>query len=399
VKIARRVERVTPSVTLEITSLAKRMKEQGQAVVNFAAGEPDFDTPEYIKEAAIRAIKKGWTKYTPASGLLELKKAISKKLEKDNHLRFSPTQIVVSSGAKQALYNVLQVLCEKKDQVLIVSPYWVSYPEMVNLAQARVRIIKTDARNNFKLDKRALLSNINKNTRVLILNSPGNPTGCVYSRGELEEIAEVATRRNLYVISDEIYEKLIFEGRRHISLASLNKRIYKRTIVVNGVSKSYAMTGWRIGYLACVQPQIIKAVSNLQSHSTSCPCSISQMAAREALTRTKNSQIRKMVKEFQLRRDCMLKGLGEITKLSCLKPEGTFYIFCDISAVGLDSLTLAQRLLKETRTAVIPGVAFGRDDYIRLSFATGMEQIEEGVNRIKGWVKSYGIHNRRKDIR
>ncbi len=386
-KIARRVEKITPSLTLEITSKAKRMKEQGLAVVNFAAGEPDFDTPEYIKKAAIEAIKEGFTKYTPSTGFLKLKEAISRKLEKDNHLTFSPSQIIVSSGAKHALYNILQVLCERGDQVLIGSPYWVSYPEMVALAQAKARIIKTDLHNNFKLDKKSLNYNITKKTKVLILNSPGNPTGCVYSREELSEIAEVAIRQNLYVISDEIYEKLIFDGKKHISCASLNKKIYKHTIIVNGVSKSYAMTGWRIGYLACADQRIVKAIGNLQSHSTSCPCSISQRAAWKALSSLNKSQIRKMVKEFQLRRDCMLKALSEIANLSFVKPEGAFYVFCNISKLGLDSITFAHRLLKEAKIAVIPGRAFGRDDYIRLSFATGFTQIQEGVRRLKDWVE------------
>ena len=387
-KIARRVEKITPSLTLEITSKAKRMKEQGLAVVNFAAGEPDFDTPEYIKKAAIEAIKEGFTKYTPSTGFLKLKEAISRKLEKDNHLTFSPSQIIVSSGAKHALYNILQVLCEKGDQVLIGSPYWVSYPEMVALAQAKVRIIKTDLHNNFKLDKKSLNYNITKKTKVLILNSPGNPTGCVYSREELSEIAEVAIRQNLYVISDEIYEKLIFDGKKHISCASLNKEIYRRTIVVNGVSKSYAMTGWRIGYLACADQRIVKAIANLQSHSTSCPCSISQRAAWGALSSPNKSQTRKMVKEFQLRRDCMLRALSEIANLSFVKPEGAFYVFCNISKLGLDSITFAQRLLKEAKIAVIPGRAFGKDDYIRLSFATGLTQIQEGVRRLKDWIEN-----------
>ncbi len=386
-KVARRVEKVTPSLTLEITSKAKRMKEQGLAVVNFAAGEPDFDTPEYIKKAAIEAIKEGFTKYTPSTGFLKLKEAISEKLEKDNHLPFSPSQIIVTSGAKHALYNILQVLCERGDEVLIGSPYWVSYPEMVALAQAKARIIKTDLDNNFKLDKKSLNYNITKGTKVLILNSPGNPTGCVYSPEELSEIAEVAIRRNLYVISDEIYEKLIFDGKKHISCASLNKKIYKRTIIVNGVSKSYAMTGWRIGYLASACERIVRAIGNLQSHSTSCPCSISQRAAWCALSSVNKSQMQKMVKEFQLRRDCMLRALSEIANLSFLKPEGAFYVFCNISKLGLDSITFARRLLKEAKVAVIPGRAFGRDDYIRLSFATGLTQIQEGIRRLKDWVE------------
>ena len=386
-KISRRVESATASLTLEITSIAKKMSGQGERVVNFAAGEPDFDTPGYIKEAAIEAIKNGFTKYTPSSGCLELKQAISKKLEKDNHLTFSPSQIVVTCGAKHALYNILQALCESKEEVLIPSPYWVSYPEMVVLAGAYPRIIKTTLKNNFKLDKQTLKSNITKKTKVLILNSPVNPTGSVYSLKELQGLAEIVAEHNIYVISDEIYEKLIFDGEKHTSFASLNKEAYRRTIVVNGVSKSYAMTGWRIGYLASAEEKLIKAISNLQSHSTSNPCSISQKAACAALNKTKTNQMRKMVEEFQSRRDYMLQGLEKIAGLSCLKPKGTFYVFCNISKLGLDSLTFSRRLLQEAKVAVIPGKAFGQDDYVRLSFATSGEQIKEGLSRIKDWAK------------
>lgn len=385
--LARRVAGITPSLTLAITSQAKKMKQQGLDVVNFAAGEPDFDTPIYIKEAAIRAIKEGFTKYTPATGYQQLKEAISRKLAQDSHLHYSPSQIIVSSGAKHALYNILQVLCEKGDEIVIASPYWVSYPQMIKLAGAKVRTIKTKAENGFKLDKESLSCNITRKTKILILNNPGNPTGCVYSDQELTQIAEVIIRHNLYVISDEIYEKLIFNQKKHISFASLNKEVFKRTIVISGVSKSYAMTGWRIGYLACAEQRIIEAISNLQSHSTSNPCSISQKAAWEALAKSKKNQLNCMVKEFQLRRDCMLRGLEKVAGFSPFKPDGAFYVFCKISKTGLDSTTFAQRLLKQTKVAVIPGKAFGRDDYIRLSFTTSREQIKKGIGRIKDWVE------------
>lgn len=386
-KIAKRVAGITPSLTLAITSKASEMKQQGLDVVNFAAGEPDFDTPVYIKEAAIRAIKEGFTKYTPATGYQQLKEAISRKLAQDSHIHYSPSQIIVSSGAKHALYNILQVLCEKGDEIVIASPYWVSYPQMIKLAGAKVRTIKTKAENGFKLDKKSLSCNITRKTKILILNSPGNPTGCVYSHQELAQIAEVIIRHNLYVISDEIYEKLIFNQKKHISFASLNKKVFKRTIVISGVSKSYAMTGWRIGYLACAEQRIIEAISNLQSHSTSNPCSISQKAAWEALAKTKKNQLNCMVKGFQLRRDCMLRGLEKVAGFSPFKPDGAFYVFCKISKAGLDSTTFAQRLLKQTKVAVIPGKAFGRDDYIRLSFTTSREQIKKGIGRIKDWVE------------
>jgi len=386
VKIARRVEKVTPSLTLEVTSLAKKLKAQGRAVINFAAGEPDFDTPQYIKNAAIKAIRNGFTKYTPPTGLVKLKQAICAKLAKDNHLKYSPSQIIVSCGAKHSLYNILQTLCEKGDEVLIASPYWVSYPEMAALAGAKARIIRTSLHNGFKLDQESLKRSINRKTKLLILNTPANPTGCVYSAAELKEIAKIAVRHNLYVVSDEIYEKLTFDGKKHISIASLNKQAYNRTIVVNGVSKSYAMTGWRIGYLACPDERIVKAIGNLQSHSTSNPCSISQWAAWEAISKPQKAQIKGMVKDFQKRRNCMLEGLGEIDGLSCFKPGGAFYVFCNISKLGLDSLSFCRRLLKEAEVALIPGVAFGRDDYVRFSFATSLGQIQEGIRRIKQWV-------------
>lgn len=386
-KIAQRVKEVAPSLTLEVTSLAKKMKQQGQDVVNFGAGEPDFDTPEHIKEAAIKAIRGGYTKYTPASGALELKQAICDKFKQDNSLTYSPSQVIISSGAKHTLYNILQVLCEKDDEVITISPFWVSYPEMIKLACGKVRVVETSKEEGFKLTKKLLLSVITKKTKVLILNSPSNPAGIIYTREELGEIAKIAIEKNLYVISDEIYEELIYDGKKHVSIASINDEIFKRTIVVNGVSKAYAMTGWRIGYLGCIDEEIVKAIGSLQSHSTSNPCSISQKAALEALTEPQDQQMAAMVEEFQLRRDCMFEGLNEIKKLKPLKPEGAFYIFCDISKTGLDSMSFARNLLQEAKVAVIPGIAFGRDDYIRLSFTTNQEQIKKGIDRIKDWVE------------
>jgi aspartate aminotransferase len=386
-KIAQRVAGIIPSLTLEITSLAKKMKAQGHTVVNFAAGEPDFDTPAYIKEAAIKAIKEGFTKYTPSTGEQKLKEVISEKLKKDNQLQYLPSQIVICCGAKHALYNILQVICEKGDEIVITSPYWVSYPEMIKLAGTTANIVKTTEKNRFKLERKALISKINKRTKALILNSPANPTGCVYSRQELRQIAEIAIQRNLYIISDEIYEHLIFDGKKHVSIASLNKKIYQRTITVNGVSKTYAMTGWRIGYLACAQEKVIKAISSLQSHSTSNPCSISQKAAEEAIKNSKSDQLLMIVQQLQAKRNLLLEGLRTIAGISFVKPEGAFYVFCNISRLGLDSVTFAQRLLKEAYIAVVPGKAFGRDNYVRISFATSEEQIHEGIRRLKDWIK------------
>ncbi|MFH1045937.1 MAG: pyridoxal phosphate-dependent aminotransferase [Candidatus Omnitrophota bacterium] len=386
-KIAKRLEKVSPSLTLEVTNLAKKLKDQGRAIVNFAGGEPDFDTPEHIKLAAIAAIKEGFTKYTPSSGTAQLKKAIAQKFLQDNHLSYTPEQIIVSCGAKHSIYNIILALCEKGDEVIMGSPYWLSYPEMVALAEAKAKIVKTPLKKNFKLDKESLQRSINKKSKLLILNSPSNPTGAVYTRDELKEIVEVVLRHNLYVISDEIYEKLIYDGQEHVSCASLGKEIFQRTIVVNGVSKSYAMTGWRIGYLASPDKEIVNAIDTLQSHSTSNPCSISQKATLEALTTTDNTQMQKMVQEFQSRRDILLQGL-DAAKIPYVKPQGAFYVFCNIAKTGLNSITFSRELLEQAEVAVIPGIAFGKDDYVRLSFSTSAEQIREGTRRIKDWLKS-----------
>ncbi|MFC1631170.1 pyridoxal phosphate-dependent aminotransferase [Candidatus Omnitrophota bacterium] len=384
-RINRKITAVSPSLTLEITALAKKMKQQGQDVLNFAAGEPDFDTPNYIKQAALQAIRSGFTKYTPASGSLELKQAIARKFARDNQLNYLPEQIIVSCGAKHALYNILQVLCQTGDEVIIFSPYWVSYPEMIRLAGARAKIIHTHAKDGFKPNIKDLALSITKRTKAIILNSPANPTGCVFSRAQLLQISQLASKKGLLVISDEIYEKIIFDNKRHFSYAGLNRNTYQHTIVVNGLSKAFSMTGWRIGYLASVQSNIISGINKLQSHSTSNPCSISQKAAACALAKSKTGQIRKMAKEFELKRDIMFQGLNQIPGFKPFNPQGAFYMFCNIAEFGLNSLKFSRRLLQEAKVAVVPGVAFGRDDYIRLSFATGAAQIKSGLARIKDW--------------
>lgn len=384
-KLAKRMAMVKPSSTLALTSLAKSMIKQGKNVINFGAGEPDFDTPDPIKEAAKDAINSGFTKYTPASGIPELKQAISAKFLCDNELRYDPEQIVVSCGAKHALYNVFQVICNYSDEVLIISPYWVSYPEMVRLANAKPVTITTDESRSFKLDIKDLKRKISKKTRALILNSPSNPSGVIYNKRELEEIADVAVSKKIYIVSDEIYEKLIYDDERHISIASLGKDIYKLTITVNGVSKTYSMTGWRIGYLGA-QPDISKAMSILQSHSTSNPASISQKAALKALN-IDESIVKKMCAEFQRRRDYMIERLDEIESLTYTKPQGAFYIYCNIKNFGMKAKDFAKNLLEEKLVAVIPGEAFGSDKHIRLSFATSLENIKEGLGRIKSWLR------------
>jgi aspartate aminotransferase len=383
-RLAERLKKINPSSTLAITSKAKKLKSEGRDIVSFAAGEPDFDTPDFIKDAAIQALKSGFTKYTPTTGTLELRKLICDKFKKDNLLEYAPEQIVVCNGAKHAIYNALTVLLNKGDEALIPLPYWVSYPEMVNLCEAIPRFIKTSARNNFKVSITELKKHITPKTKVLILNSPSNPAGSVYARAELEEIAAVCVEKNIFVISDEIYEKIIFDGAKHESIGSFNKDIYDLTVTVNGFSKSHSMTGWRIGYLGA-PCDITKAISNLQDHSTSNPNSIAQKAAACALGAPDDFTV-KMCQEFKKRRDYLASRLSGIKKISFTLPQGAFYMFCDVSKTGLSSMAFSTRLLEEEYVSVIPGISFGMDDYIRISFATSMEDLQKGMDRIEQWV-------------
>jgi len=385
IKLAKRVSDIAESVTLQIASRAKKMAMEGVDVVNFAAGEPDFDTPMHIKTAGIEAIKSGFTKYTPSSGMPELKEAIAQKFKKDNSLEYSVSQIIVSSGAKHSLNNIFQVLCEEGDEVLIPAPYWLSYPAMVKMASAVPVFVKTSGKNNFKVTEEGLASKITKKTKCLILNSPSNPTGSVYSQEELKFIAKLAVKNKFFVISDEIYEKLVYGNAKHLSIASLGKDIYDQTITVNGLSKSYSMTGWRIGY-AAGPAEIIKAASNLQSHATSNASSISQKAALAAVTGPQEC-VEEMRAEFEKRRDYMVSGINATDRISCMKPDGAFYVLCDISKLKMSSAEAANRLLDEANVAVIPGEPFGDDSVIRLSFATGMPAIKKGLERIEKWVK------------
>lgn len=382
--IAKRLADIAPSATLDITTKAKALKKQGLDVVNLAAGEPDFDTPQYIKKAAILAIEKGFTKYTPATGTAELKEAVSKKFKKDNNLDYKPGQIVISCGAKHALYNIFQAICDRGDEVLMPSPYWLSYPEMIKMSEALPVVVKADTATS-KVTPEILEKYLTKKTRALILNSPSNPTGAVYLEAELKALADFAVKHNIFVISDEIYEKLIYDGLKHVSIASFNKKIYDLTFVVNGVSKSYSMTGWRIGYLAG-REDIVKFISAFQSHATSNPTSISQQAALAALTLDDPFQ-RDMVREFEKRRDILIKGLSGIKKLKCNKPAGAFYCFVDISETGMPPAAFSRKLLDEEYVATIPGEPFGSDTHVRLSFATSAPDIEKGIERLKRWVK------------
>jgi len=384
IRLAKRLKKINPSSTLAITAKAKKLNSEGRDIVNFAAGEPDFDTPGFIKDAAIAAIHAGFTKYTPTTGIPELKKAIAEKLKKDNSLQYDPSQIVVSCGAKHSIFNALFALVNKGDEVIIASPYWVSYPEMVNLCEGVPCFIKTTAENGFKITAADLEKYITPKTKVVILNSPSNPTGCVYTEEELKHIAKICSEKRIFVISDEIYEKLIYDNQKHISIASFGKEIYDLTVTINGLSKSYSMTGWRIGYLAA-PADISDAVSKIQDHTTSNPASISQKAAVAALT-APDDFIKTMAAEFQKRRDYAIERLTRIKKIGFIKPKGAFYILCDISKVHLDSKTFANRLLEEAYVSLIPGIAFGMDQYVRISFATSIEQIGKGMDRLEEWL-------------
>jgi aspartate aminotransferase len=382
--LAERIKKINPSPTLAITSKAKILKSEGKDIVNFAAGEPDFDTPDFVKEVAFEAIRSGFTKYTPTTGIPELKKLICEKFKRENCLDYAPEQIVVSCGAKHSIFNSLFVLVNPNDEVLIPSPYWVSYPEMVSLCDGVVRFIETQAKDNFKIALQDLEKNITARTKILILNSPSNPTGCVYNLEELKEIANLCVKKKIFVISDEIYEKIIYDGQKHISIASLNKDIKESSVTVNGLSKSYSMTGWRIGYLGAPL-EIADAVAKLQDHSTSNPTSISQKAAVAAL-KANQDFTKNMCLEFQRRRDYCVLRLKRMRHLDFFLPQGAFYIFCNISKTGIDSLTFANRLLTEAGICLIPGVGFGRDDYVRLSFATSSEELEKGMDRLEDWL-------------
>lgn len=391
--ISKRVNLISSSPTLAITARAKQMKQEGIDVIGFGAGEPDFDTPAHIKEAAKKAIDSGFTKYTPASGMKELKEAICRKFENDNNLDYSPEEIIVSCGAKHSIFNAILTLCHEDDEVILPSPYWVSYPEMIKVAGAKPVILKATPENNFKITPQQLQEAITSKTKLLILNSPSNPTGMVYPKNELLPISKILTEKGIFCISDEIYEKIIYDGQTHISIASLTPEIKKLTIVVNGVSKSYSMTGWRIGYAAGPK-EIIQAMSNLQSHSTSNPTSISQKAALAALEGPQEP-LCNMVAEFVKRRDYMVERLNSIKEISCLKPRGAFYVFPEVSQIIgrifkgeiiKDSVFLAEILLDEANVAVVPGSVFGADEYLRLSYATSMKNISKGLERIEGLI-------------
>lgn len=392
--ISEKAKSISPSSTLAIDAKFKQMKADGVDVVGFGAGEPDFDTPEYIKEAAIAAIREGKTKYTPAAGTVELRKAICKKLKEENGLSYSFDSIVVSNGAKHALVNAFQAILNPGDEVLIPSPYWVSYPEMVKLADGVPVILETREEDAFKFTAEEFRAAITPKTRALVLNSPSNPTGMVYTAEELAALAAVAVEHNIYVVSDEIYEHLIYEGK-HVSIASVSPEMKALTIIINGVSKTYAMTGWRIGYTAS-SPEIARVMANIQSHATSNPNSVAQAATVAALSGGKE-EIAVMKKAFCERRDYMVERINSIEGVSCLKPHGAFYVLMNISKLKGRTMggktirtsdDFAEVLLEQAKVAVVPCSGFGADDFARWSYAVSLENIKEGLSRVENFIQN-----------
>lgn len=393
-ELSRKAQAIEPSLTLAITAKAKEMKEKGIDVISFSAGEPDFNTPKNIINEAIKAMEDGNTKYTSVNGILQLREAICKKFKDDNGLEYNPSQIVVSTGAKQSLANTFLAILNPGDEVIVSTPYWVSYPELIKLADGKPVFVEGDEKSNYKFTKENLEKAVTAKTKAIVLNTPNNPTGTIYNKEELEVIADFAKKYNIIIISDEMYEKLIYDNENHISIASLSKDAYERTIVINGLSKSYAMTGWRIGYCAASE-KIAKLMISIQSHVTSNVCSITQYAALEALSGPQD-EITKMINEFEKRRNYMINRIESIDNLSIVKPKGAFYIMINIeNCLGKeingkilnDSMEFCASLLENEKLAVIPGKAFGLNNYIRVSYATSMEAIKEGLNRIESFIK------------
>ena len=391
-KFSERISNISPSMTLAIDAKAREMKTRGEDVIGFGAGEPDFNTPEHIKQAGIRAIENNETRYTPVGGTDLLKEAIITKLTRDNGLVYEKNQILASCGAKHSFYNLAQVLWQAGDEVIVPAPYWVSFPEMVTLSGAKPVIVNTDAASDFKITAEQIDKAVTPNTRAIVINSPSNPTGSAYDKDELEKLAECALRHGLLIISDEIYEQIVFDGFHHTSIASISKEVQKQCVVINGVSKSYAMTGWRIGYIAAGDPEIVKQVSKLQGQSTSNPCATSQAASIEALAGSLD-EVHAMVREFEKRRNIIVERLTQIPGVSCRKPTGSFYSFPDFSGIYgkkdtngkvlKGSLDLSDYLLSTKKVAIVPGIAFGADAHARLAFAMSLEKIEAGTHRIK----------------
>ena len=385
-KLAARVGQVTPSLTLAIDAKAKAMKADGIDVCSFSAGEPDFDTPKHIVEAAKTALDQGKTRYGPAAGEPKLRDAIAKKLQTDNSLCYGAENVIVTNGGKQSLFNLMMALIDPGDEVIIPAPYWVSYPEMVKLAEGVPVIVPTTLEAGYRVTADQLRQAITPKTKLLVFNSPSNPTGMVYTPDEVRAIADVVVEHNIWVVADEIYEKILYDGAEHLSIGAVNPEIYERTIVSSGFAKTYAMTGWRIGFLAG-PPPIIKAVSTIQGHSTSNVCTFAQYGAIAAYEGSQDC-VSEMVAAFAKRRQVVLDTLNSIPGLSCPKPDGAFYVFPNIGKTGMKSLDFCSALLETKQVAAVPGVAFGADDCIRLSYATDLDTIQTGLERLAAFVKS-----------
>jgi aspartate aminotransferase len=393
-KLAKRVSTLTPSTTLEITAKAKELKDAGHDVIGLGAGEPDFNTPEHILEAAKRAMDQGLTKYTPSGGLPALKKEIISKLERDQELSYKPSEVIVCTGAKHALYTLFQVLLDKGDEVIIPTPYWVSYPEQVKLAEGVPVYVEGKEENHFKITASQLKEVITSKTKALILNSPSNPTGMIYTKEELQELGQVCLEHNVLIVSDEIYEKLLYDGNEHISIAQLSPELKELTIIINGVSKSHSMTGWRIGY-AVGNAAIISAMTNLASHSTSNPTSIAQYATIAAYAGSQED-VEVMRTAFEERLNVIFEKLNAIPGFHCIKPQGAFYLFPNASEAARmagfqDVDSLVKALLEEEKVALVPGSGFGADDYVRLSYATSLDQLEQAVERIARYMEKVTV--------
>ena len=385
-KISKRAASLSPSLTLAIDSKAKQMKADGLDVVGFGAGEPDFDTPQHIKDAAAKALAAGFTKYTPAAGIPELRAAIADKHKRENGLTYKPSQIIVSCGGKHSCYNVIITTCQEGDEVLIPAPYWLSYPEMVKLASAKPVFLQTTDKTEFKVTPQQLRAAITPNTRLFILNSPSNPTGSVYSPEESKALGDVCIEKGVLIMSDEIYEHLLYDGAVHKSVASFSPAHQEHTVIVHGFAKAWSMTGWRLGFLAAPEP-IAKAIDAVQSHSTSNPTSFAQKGALAAITGSMD-HLKAWIAEFDRRRRFAYQKLNSIPGISCVNPKGAFYLFPNISKTGLKSTEFCAKLLDAEKVAAVPGIAFGADDYIRLSYATSMANIEKGLKRIEKFVRS-----------
>lgn len=393
-KISDKISKIAPSITLAIDAKLKQMIADGVKVYGFGAGEPDFDTPKYISDAAIEAIQKGFTRYTAAQGTLDLRKAICTKMQRDHGLEYNANQVIVSSGAKHSLSNTFAAILNPGDEVIVPVPYWVSYTEIIKLNDGVPVLVPTKKENGFKMTKAELLAAVTPQTKAILINTPSNPTGSMYTEQELRDIAEVAVAKNIFVVSDEIYEQLAYDGKKHISIAQLGAEIKELTIVINGMSKAYAMTGWRLGY-ACGDERIIKAMSSVQSHAVSHPNSITQYASTVALNGPQDD-VHKMLEQFAKRRTYMYERLSTMEGLKCVMPDGAFYIYVDITSYMnrqlcgktiKSSLDFADILLEQGHVAVIPGAAFGTDNFIRLSYATSMETIEKGLDAFESFIK------------